>query len=39
MIDRTSTEHARWTLVPANDKYYARLEVLRTLADAIEAAL
>jgi polyphosphate:AMP phosphotransferase len=39
MIDRTSTEVAPWTLVEANDKYYARLKVLRTLADAIEAAL
>ena len=39
MIDRTSTEHAPWTLVDANDKYVARLQVLRTLADAIEAAL
>jgi polyphosphate:AMP phosphotransferase len=39
MIDRTSTERAPWKLVPANDKYFARLEVLRTFADAIEAAL
>jgi len=39
MIDRTSTELAPWTLVPANDKYRARLAVLRQLADAIEAAL
>ncbi len=39
MVDRTSTEHAPWHLVPANDKYCARIEVLRTLADSIEAAL
>ena len=39
MIDRTSTESAPWKLIAANDKYFARLEVLRTLADAIEAAL
>jgi polyphosphate:AMP phosphotransferase len=39
MIDRTSTEHAPWTLVEANNKYFARLKVLRTMADAIEAAL
>ncbi len=39
MIDRTSTELAPWTLIPANDKYFARLKVLRTLCDAIEAAL
>jgi polyphosphate:AMP phosphotransferase len=39
MVDRTSTEWAPWTLVEANDKYYARLKVLRTLADAIERVL
>ncbi len=39
MIDRTSTEHAPWTLVEANDKYYGRLKVLRTLVEAIEAAI
>ena len=39
MIDRTSTELARWTLVEADDKYFARLKVLRRLCDAIEAAL
>jgi AMP-polyphosphate phosphotransferase len=39
MIDRTSTELAPWTLVAANDKYYARLAVLRRLCEAIEAAL
>jgi AMP-polyphosphate phosphotransferase len=39
MIDRTSTELAPWKLVAANDKYWARLEVLRTLVTAIEAAL
>ena len=39
MVDRTSTNVAPWTLVEANNKYYARLKVLRTLADAVEAAL
>jgi len=39
MIDRTSTELAPWTLVPANDKLGARLLVLETLCDRIEAAL
>ena len=29
MVDRTSTEYAPWTLVPANDKHHARLKVLR----------
>lgn len=31
MVDRTSTEIAPWTLVEANDKYHARLKVLKTL--------
>jgi polyphosphate:AMP phosphotransferase len=39
MIDRTSTEIAPWTLVEANDKYYARIKVLKTLCDKIEKAL
>jgi polyphosphate kinase 2 (PPK2 family) len=38
MVDRTSTEIAPWTLVEANDKRWARVKVLRTLNDAIEAA-
>jgi polyphosphate:AMP phosphotransferase len=39
MIDRTSTEIAPWTLVEANDKYYARIKVLKTLCARIEEAL
>lgn len=39
MIDRTSTEIAPWTLVEANDKYYARIKVLKTLCRAIEKSL
>jgi polyphosphate kinase 2 (PPK2 family) len=39
MIDRTSTEIAPWTLVEANDKYYARIRVLKTLCKSIERAL
>jgi polyphosphate:AMP phosphotransferase len=38
MVDRTSTEIAPWTLVEANDKRWARVKVLRTLRDALEAA-
>lgn len=37
MIERTSTEVAPWTLVEANDKKYARLKTLDTLAKALEA--
>ncbi|MFA5027663.1 MAG: polyphosphate:AMP phosphotransferase [Candidatus Methylomirabilota bacterium] len=39
MVDRTSTDIAPWTLVEANNKYYARLKVLKTLCGAIEGAL
>ena len=38
MVDRTSTEIAPWTLVAANDKRSARVKVLRTINEAIEAA-
>lgn len=38
MVDRTSTEIASWTLVEANDKRYARVKVLRTINEALEAA-
>jgi polyphosphate:AMP phosphotransferase len=38
MVDRTSTEIAPWTLVEANDKRWARVKVLKTLADALERA-
>ena len=39
MVDRTSSSLASWTLVEANNKYYARIKVLKTLCKAIEAAL
>ena len=39
MVDRTSTPAARWTLVEANDKYFARVKVLKTIADRLEAEL
>ncbi len=38
MVERTSTEIAPWTLVEANDKRHARVKVLRTLCEALEAA-
>lgn len=38
MIDRTSTSYAPWTIVPADDKHFARMTVLTTLADAIKRA-
>jgi polyphosphate kinase 2 (PPK2 family) len=39
MVDRTSTESAPWTLVEANDKSFARVKVLKTLCERIEAGL
>ena len=39
MFDRTDTLRAPWTVVPANDKRTARLQVLRTICDALEARL
>jgi polyphosphate:AMP phosphotransferase len=38
MVDRTSSAIAPWTLVEANDKRFARVKVLRTLNQALEAA-
>ena len=38
MVDRTSTSIAPWTLVEANNKYYARIKVLKTLCKALEDA-
>jgi AMP-polyphosphate phosphotransferase len=32
----TSTSQAPWTVVEANDKYHARVKVVKTLADAVE---
>jgi hypothetical protein len=39
MVDRTSTGNAPWTLVEANDKNFARVKVIRTVCERIEAAL
>ena len=39
MVERTSTRQAPWTLVEANDKYFARLKVLSTLCERLEARL
>ena len=38
MVDRTSTQIAPWTLIEANDKRFARVKVLRTINQALEAA-
>jgi polyphosphate:AMP phosphotransferase len=39
MVDRTSTEIAPWTMVEAEDKFWARIKVLETLCDRLERRL
>jgi polyphosphate kinase 2 (PPK2 family) len=39
MIERCGTDAAAWHVVPANDKLFARIEVLRTLCRALQKAL
>jgi polyphosphate:AMP phosphotransferase len=39
MFARTSTEVASWTLVEAEDKYHARIKVLRVLTDRLSEVL
>ena len=39
MLLRTSTPNAPWIVVEGNCKYYARIKVLETVCDAIEARI
>jgi AMP-polyphosphate phosphotransferase len=39
MIARTDSSHAPWAVIPADDKRFARLAVLRTIADRVTTAL
>ena len=39
MIDRTSTEISPWTVVEADNKRHARIKILRTICERLEAAL
>jgi AMP-polyphosphate phosphotransferase len=39
MLDRTGTEHAPWTLVPAESKKYARVFVIETAIAEIERGM
>jgi AMP-polyphosphate phosphotransferase len=38
MLAQTSTPHAPWTVVEADDKLHARVKVVQILADAVEQA-
>ena len=39
MIERTSTRRAPWVLVEGTDKHFARIKVIKTLADRLTRAL
>ena len=39
MVERTSTRTAPWKLIPANDKKHARVQVVRSICEALENAL
>lgn len=39
MLVRTSTDYAPWTIVEGNNKYYARLKVLKTVIEMFEKRL
>lgn len=39
MVAHTSTEFAPWTVVPGNDKHFARVRILKTLCQALERLL
>jgi len=39
MVDHTSTSTAPWTLVEANNKYHARVKVLKTICERLEDCL
>ncbi|HJR60373.1 MAG TPA: polyphosphate:AMP phosphotransferase [Vicinamibacterales bacterium] len=39
MVERTSTRVAPWTLVEGNDKYFARLKILKTACSSLARAI
>jgi polyphosphate kinase 2 (PPK2 family) len=39
MIEKTSTEKAPWIIVEADDKYYARIKILKTIIQRIKKEL
>ena len=39
MLQKTSTEYAPWYIIESDDKLYARIKVLRIVADAMEKAV
>jgi polyphosphate kinase 2 (PPK2 family) len=39
MVERTSTDHAPWHLIEGESKRYARVRVVETVCEAVEARL
>jgi AMP-polyphosphate phosphotransferase len=39
MIERTHTKDAPWVMVEANDKYFARVKIMKALIERLEAQL
>lgn len=39
MVTQTSTDYARWELIPANSKRYARITVLESVLETVTASL
>jgi polyphosphate kinase 2 (PPK2 family) len=39
MFEHTDTEHARWHVIAADSKHYARVKVIETVIDAIEKGM
>lgn len=39
MFEKTSTEQAPWTVIPANFKWYARVKVVKTVAETLKKRL
>jgi polyphosphate kinase 2 (PPK2 family) len=39
MFEKTTTEIAPWTVIPANFKWYARVKSLKVLSRALSKAL
>lgn len=39
MFEKTSTDHAPWIVVPANFKWYARVKVVKSVADRVTKIL
>ena len=39
MVERTSNEFSPWVLIPANDKYSARIQILKTVCERVTASM